>query len=333
MREIVFHIGMAKCGSTTLQNNVFKFEKGALGTYKGLNKSNNYAKQFQSYVAVGGKQFNDFKGLKKWYHKIESYANHNGIEDSERLLLSSELLSQSNKLSYRPIIGILKKMKEYLDVNVKVLVVIRNQSNLLASKYVQSSYVYYNASQKNFEKWLQTSLHNKQTYENLMWLNWYDDLRYTFGSDNVCMLPLEEMTDINFWNNLVDFASIKSNTPDRLLKITIDKIENVRRESENSWFIRPFDIKHKASQDINHVLNLIWKKHLFSNVREDIIDYFIEKRLQYLEKKGFVDKKQIESKIYITEKASKIIMNKFATSNKRLSKMLAKDMSKYNYHD
>ncbi|MDZ7755196.1 hypothetical protein [Rhodohalobacter sp.] len=57
MKQFIFHIGMHKCASTTLQNNVFRFEPGAIGTYKDLKAEENFGKQFQRLAPVGGRQF------------------------------------------------------------------------------------------------------------------------------------------------------------------------------------------------------------------------------------------------------------------------------------
>lgn len=106
MQNLVFHIGMAKCASTTLQENVFKYEAGSLGAYKGL-EENNFAKKFKGLVPVSGKQNAELSRLKEWWQEVQHYQS--GLPGKpDTLIISAEDLSQANKSEQRPIIPILK---------------------------------------------------------------------------------------------------------------------------------------------------------------------------------------------------------------------------------
>jgi hypothetical protein len=97
--DLILHIGFPKCASTTLQNYVFKGEDGYLGTYNGLKRSENFAKHFQFLSSVGPSLHGDFKQAKRWTKDV---LNEFDTVNLNRLILSSELLVNRNKIRERP---------------------------------------------------------------------------------------------------------------------------------------------------------------------------------------------------------------------------------------
>ncbi|WP_416221572.1 sulfotransferase domain-containing protein [Rhodohalobacter sp.] len=98
------------------------------------------------------------------------------------LSVSSEFLCQSNKLSDRPIIKFLDDINNKLldGNNVKVIIVFRNQAEMMASEYAQISNTRYNSSQKDFEKWVAKKLKQRGKLR-LDWGQWAKRLVDTFG--------------------------------------------------------------------------------------------------------------------------------------------------------
>ena len=105
MRDIIFHIGHPKCASTTLQNKVFKSEPGYLGTAKTM--PNNLAKELQRIAPVAPSISWRKSEARRWGKKVSDVAKQNWPE-TERLIVSSEMNSNNNKLKNRPVIPFLK---------------------------------------------------------------------------------------------------------------------------------------------------------------------------------------------------------------------------------
>jgi hypothetical protein len=105
MKDIIFHIGHPKCASTTLQNKIFKNELGYLGTAKTM--PNNLAKELQRLAPVAPSISWRKSEARRWGKKVSDVAKQNWPE-TERLIVSSEMNSNNNKLKNRPVIPFLK---------------------------------------------------------------------------------------------------------------------------------------------------------------------------------------------------------------------------------
>lgn len=89
---------------------------------------------------------------------------------------------------------------------VKVLIVLRNQVDWLASLYSQLSNRIVDASQRDFEFQVERIVAAGDPY--LDWSAWVADLRQALGDDNVCVLLMEEIRSAGFWSRLAGFTGL-----------------------------------------------------------------------------------------------------------------------------
>lgn len=322
---------MHKCASTTLQNNVFKFEPGAVGTHMKMKPDINFGKQFQHLAPVGGRQLGSISGVSDWVERVRKHYSGSHPE-LNRFIVSSEFLCQANKLSNRPIIKFLDDINQSLfDGNsIKVIIVFRNQSEMMASMYAQNSGTQYNSSQKDFEKWVEGRL--KETNKSkLDWGQWAKDLVETFGRENVCILLLEEMNKKVFWENLVSFIDAREITAEKMHKNNSSSKKNRRKIDKKTWGLRPFDLEKKAKVDIHIIKQFMSGICLHGVLMDKIVDNLIQMRIKHLKLRGYQDKQVIDPEIRLNYEIKSKIRDSFKDSNSMLSKILERDISHLGY--
>jgi hypothetical protein len=116
---------------------------------------------------------------------------------------------------------------------VKILLILRNQPEWLASLYVQRSKLFRGASQKDFERQIDKLIERGDDY--IDWSRWLVELYQNFGQENVCVLLLEDMHKQLFWNRFSEFMEIDMDESEK--QSIKDMYLNKRRGSENVWNI------------------------------------------------------------------------------------------------
>lgn len=331
IHQFIFHIGMHKCASSTLQEDVFRYEPDYIGTYKELAFDKNFAKQFEQLSPIGGRQFGSIKGVSEWVERVNNYHKEDN-HDLRRYILSSEFLCQSNKLSNRPIVKFLNEINQKIfDGNsIKVIIVFRNQAEMMASEYAQNSNIKYNASQKDFENWVSRKL----THVNnsiLDWGEWAKCLINTFGKENVCILLLEEIQTLDFWEKLVSFIDARVLNAENLHQHSAKKSKNKRKIDDKTWGLRPFDLKKKANVDVRKIKYFLSSIGLKGNIIENITTYSIDLRVKYLSLLKYQDHRLMASDIRLNSEIEKKIRDHYRESNYILSKILGKNIHKLGY--
>jgi hypothetical protein len=109
----------------------------------------------------------------------------------------------NNSFKTRPIITFFKKINGQVWHYVEIKAIIRNQAEKLASLYAQNSIVKSNASQADFEKFCKVDV--KRFYENMNYSKCIEELHEAFGEDKVCILLMEDIDKIEFWEKLKQF--------------------------------------------------------------------------------------------------------------------------------
>jgi hypothetical protein len=105
----------------------------------------------------------------------------------------------NNIFKIRPIIPFLKQFDETIwnHGEIKILIIIRNQADRLASAYARKSIANSNASQVDFERSYKSNL--KNYFENMNYSKCIEELHENFGKEKICVLLMEDISKIEFW--------------------------------------------------------------------------------------------------------------------------------------
>ena len=320
MPDLILHLGFPKCASTTLQNKVFKGKTNYMGTYKGLPKRKNFAKQFKATTPVGPRQWSNFKQVKRWKDKVLlEYGS-----TAQPLILSDEMLTNKNKFTARPIISFLKKFNKEIwnSGTVKVVLVIRNYADRMASGYAQVSASNPFASQVDFEKKIKSNNSFHHDYA-----AWVKQLYALMGKENVLVLLMEETGSPKFWNSIKDFCLLEKFEP----KSMISSTKNSKRTSSKSWKILPYSPERKANGLANNIFGFGWPSFIFPGPRSSAIKNAKEKLTAYYSKKYPHANANRESEITLHNDLRRHIQDYYKKSTKELSLLLEKDMRALGY--
>jgi len=322
MPDIIFHLGFPKCASTTLQNQVFKGEKGSLGTYQGLSKADNYAKQFKACTPVGPKQWSDFGQVKKWVKSVRE--SHD--DTVQRYLLSDEMLTNKNKFVPRPIIPFLKKFSNtiWTDGKVKAILVLRKYAERMASGYAQGASSNPLASQAHFEQYIARLLQKGQTPD---YTSWVAELYEALGKENVCVLLMEEIGQIHFWEQLQTFCQLENFQPASMLNGS----KNTKRKGKDTWIIQPYKPDRKANGVANNIFGFAWPYPLAPGRRNQAMQFAKTKLTAYYAHKHEDANDNREKEILLKPELRAQIQAHYQASTARLSELLKKDMAALGY--
>lgn len=323
MPELILHLGFPKCASTTFQNQVFRGEKGSLGTYQGLSQADNYAKQFKACTPVGPRQWSDFRQVKKWVKNVRE--NHD--DTIPRYLLSDEMLTNKNKLVQRPIIPFLKKFSDtiWTEGKVKAILVLRNYAERMASGYAQGASANPFASQAHFEQHIAKLLDKGQTPD---YTPWVAELYGTLGEENVCILLMEEIGQLHFWEQLQVFCQLEYFQPAAMLN---NNKKNTKRKGKDTWIIQPYNPYQKANGMANNIFGFVWPYYLAARKRNQSMQFAKNKLTAYYANKYSRANDNRAKEIQLKPDLREQIQAHYRSSTARLSELLGKDMSALGY--
>ena len=325
--DLIIHIGFPKCASTTLQNYIFRNESGYLGTHKGLSKREDYAKKFKGFTPAGPRLRGNLDQANHWKQEVLQVTAEKW-PDSKRLILSNEPLVNRNKLQDRPIIGFLKEFSEQIwqEGAVKVILILRNPAERMASAYAQVSGGNPHASQKDFEKHVNRQLrkNNKTQYD-----KWVEELHSALGRENVCVLLMEEIKEVSFWRRLNDFCQLEQFDPEEW--VGQSRATNTRKIDEQSWTLRPFDPASKANTSGNNLFNLLWPPYLLSQVRNSCLESYKFLLSQYYKARYGKGGTERPNQITLVPSLKEKIQRAYTPQTQGLSALLGKDLKDLGY--
>lgn len=332
MTDLIFHIGFPKCASTTLQKTVFPTDPGYIGTYPSTGRQVkgriNYAKQFQNLSPIGVKLRGNIKQAERWKKRVLEYKETH-VPQVNRLIISSEFFTQKNRIKNRPIIDFLKEFNQTLwDAgNIKIVVVIRNQSDIIASGYAQDSNTNPRVSQADFERYIDRFL--KKHGSVIFYSEWVQELQEAFKIDNVQVLLMEDIGTIGFWSDLKSFCSLKEFEPGSMLN---RERSHVKRTGSSSWSVQPFNYEFKAKVYANNLLRMVWPHHIKKELRESARLSLINKLTLYFEKRyNGLNSEAREEEIFLSEDIKNAVRSYYRDSNLKLSELLGRDVTTLGY--
>ena len=294
MSKAIIHIGYPKAASTWLQKNVFPTVKNATPVLK-----NDITRYF----------------VETFYTEFSPEKAKELLPESETLLLSDErfiggmLTGGLNGFAVR---CIAERFKETFD-EVQIIMVIRNQLDIIASTYAH--YVYYGGTY-NFKKFYlnpeyyviqKMALFSPHLYD---YYKIYKTYKSLFGKDNVAVLLYEDII-----NSPSEFISqIETETG-----LYFDKEKINLAETNTGKSYKDIQIQRIINRFLK--LNLAYK-HYFVNL--------LRTRPEKIDVRFFKKEKNRTEKI-IPEKLRKDIKSRFETSNNKLFELLGIDKAKYGY--
>ena len=332
MTDLIFHIGLAKCASSTLQRSVFRYEDGYLGTEPDIAPELNMAKQLQQCGPFAGRQTISEKGLREWAERVRRIKQARW-PDIDRLIMSNEMLSGANRLSDRPVLKVLSLLRQrfWTEADIKVVLVLRNQAARLASGYAQGSNCRFNPGQTDFERTVEQRLKSRRHLRLYDYSRWVACVESVVGSENLCVLLLEESRTLEFWQTLADFCRLERFEPETMISSETSK-KNVRSRFENHWSIREFDPTFRAKVMADRWLNAFWPTNFQSEQRKRLRLRAIEQlEGRYRRKFEKICNPERETEFHLSTQVIETMRARCGPFNEKLAEQLGRNLAPLGY--
>lgn len=322
MPDIIFHIGQSRAASTALQRDLFR-SIGAIGSLSKLNQFHELRDAFHT------KSPDFWKGEegRNLADNLLEYQNNGTIFYSEDAL-SNSMIFQNPDHPYlkdypQNLVDHLKNFKKYAwseKGSVSVILIIRNQSDWLASRYTKTMndlFRFHKISthlnfdyQKDFERSIENIISGDNYFSIGLKYDLIIDLcQNVLGKQNVLPLIFEEISDPVFLKKFIDFTGFTEVDINHFQHKKLNRYTRTSDSHGSSWVIRANHFRIRTRyQFLNYLFNGIGKR----------IEPFI--KFSSLNKNINLDS-ELRSKI----------KDQYQESNIRLSKLCGKDLSKYNY--
>lgn len=244
MKRLVIHLGLPKTATTSLQSQVFPSLPGYLGTYPGRTFTTPaFSALRDAYIfgtTIKGQRVFELDGEESWLSMMNTWIGEVSALNDGNYLLSDEGLcvwrSPPGNGAYHPVMdapGALPRRGAHpvisflsslraglpLDVDLKIVLVLRNQSDWLASLAAELG-----VRNTNFVSRL---IQNDDAF--LDYHKIVQDLEQALGSTNCKILFFEQGLEFIAMETLQFVGHVPSNPPTRS---AIDGRENVRRTSD-----------------------------------------------------------------------------------------------------
>ena len=332
MTDLIFHIGLTKCASTTLQQKVFRHEDGYLGTAPDMPREDNLGKQLQQVTPFGGRQTISNRGLEKWVERVQ-WMQARKWPTAHRLILSNESLSGASRLCDRPILRVLSILKNrfWTQGRVRVVLVLRNQATRLASGYAEGSKRRWIPGQSEFERVVERRLQSRRYVRLLDYSQWVEGLRQVVGPDNVCVLLLEEADTPEFWGTLAKFCALERFEPQAFAAINQSR-KNVRSRAGNRWAISDLDTEFRAKVGVDKFMNLLWPAQISPDIRNRCREAAIARLdTRYRERAAKIPLAERETEIHLSDFVLQTVRDRCGLFNERLARQLGRDLEPLGY--
>lgn len=332
MTDLIFHIGLAKCASGTLQQSAFRHEDGYLGTAPGIGPELNLAKQLQNVAPFNGRQTTSKRGIRQWTDRLR-IAHEELSPGIDRLILSNEVLSSASRLSDRPILKVLALLRHrfWTHGEIKVVLVLRNQAARLASSYAQGTSSRFDPGQADFEHTVEKYLKSPRNLRLFDYSRWVEGLQSILGPENTCILLLEESRTLEFWQSLSDFCRLEHFEPHAMVSEDTNT-KNKRSRSAEHWSISEFDPALRAKVTADKWLNATWPVNRHPQLRNRLRRQAISRLEQrYIRKAGQMSREKREKEFHLSPRVMETIRACCGPYNDQLARQLDRDLQPLGY--
>lgn len=326
MPDLILHIGLSKCASTSIQRSLAD-TPGYLGRLSSDKTGNKLVTELLRTSPVNrlSPLLARAKALNSWRNAVEGHMAARKI--SGHIIISREEFSKPID-DYTPLLQFLKTLNEkvWKSGSVKVIVVLRRQAEKIASEYAQSSSGIFNANQEDFERYAQTRLKSRTLDYAIL----ISQLRQKLGKENVLTLFVEEASEPFFWKEIRSFCGIPE--ADLHINPSDAKKSNVKSQGDKTWTLPPPCQEVDSKGFANKVLTWTWPTNRFSKPRE--ASFAILKRAHKGMCRGIrIFERRRGTTIRLHSEIENTIVKRFTDSNRSLSNMIDRDLSRLGYFE
>ena len=238
MQDLTIHIGYPKTATTTLQTHIFPHYPGYVGKFHvgdarrpdGLRTSRRMLEAFADGVLSPAV-------VQEWVGRLQAGGSDAVLFSDETLMrwpASSSVFwpfhdgwSTTARARPHPVIGLLREIRRIGGIRLRVVVTVRNQTDLMASLYSQIQTRLRSPSQQDFERKVEELIATADPWFDFAAL--VDELDAAVGSENCLVLLYEDGVE----QHAVAIADFLGWHMD-VLPETIGR-ENVQRASATVW--------------------------------------------------------------------------------------------------
>jgi len=324
------HIGLPKTAVSTLS---YIFENSNKVNFLGRPLIPLYDQIWQSMI------FDTEYNFKKILLKLKNNIISSLSQKKENILLIEGItdvfftLNNNNKVDYIKRLNILKNVLDE-KVEIKILYVMRNQSDFFISRYVESSQYFQNYiyKWKDFGKFKETFKKNKIIKKEKIFLNSFKyyhtckKLINIFGKKNVNFLIFEQLKyDKKEFSKKISkiFKLDKQKIYRSLKSYKLNKSTNLKK---NIYIRKKLQLNFILTNNFMYVrLNKKIPRNIKNFFKQSIL--LIDKIFYILVLKLYPEKK-----IYTNNNEKLIIKKFYYNDNKKIDKYLKLNLKKYNYY-
>jgi hypothetical protein len=328
-KTLYLHCGLPKTGTTFIQKDLFPVLPEATITTM-VKPENRIFKHSNPWVGILEEAFN--KSPYVWNDLGECIFNELFGEGEHCQSMNTLISEESVCLSQQPL-QFEEHVKQFRYLarrwgfdGLRLLVSVRRQADVFASRYAQDSARRSGASQSDFERWLEGLITMDTTYlrnnyhgrgisrnYNLLW----DAMASAVGEENVLMIPYELMKNdlsefFGSWLSFMDIGETKNSILKKVKKVDIKK-RNKRSTCKNTWQIR-----ERANMGLATL-----------NLRPSRLFQYIGLPTKVSLRWPDLDR---ENEIRLTSELRRRVMSFYEKSNENLDKKIDFDLEKHNYY-
>lgn len=326
MAKILFHIGMPKTATTTLQENIFnelyKQKKiNFIGRYMARGDKDFFFKPYEIVRSIRYDSEIEFnKKLPLFQKEFDSYLKENKLN-----IFSEELFT----ISYRDdvwdfdVIKNLQRVNQiFSDHKVEVLLSIRDQKDIIYSFFVEF-FVHQLFKDKNndsIEKYIYNGIKDKKTGNLSMFF--YDET-IKFCEKEFHSVHLLVYEDLKY--NKVRYVDLLSQA------ILIDKVEvakllnkkekNVKKRSKEGYYTDFVTLDEYLGSICVKLFPKYYKKFFYTKIKPKVFPLFFKQINLFNKKVEYLNEKQLE-----------LIENEFYECNKYIDHKYNLELYRYNYY-